>query len=123
MHAGRRGEAEPLYREALAGCREALGHGHYLTLHVVSRVAKFLRQKWQDGGRADATVAEEAVALFRLELGGQREVNGAADAKAVGSVENLVGFLTELGRGAEAEAVRAEYGLGERKEEPRKPPE
>lgn len=56
-------------------------------------------------------MAEEAVALFREHLEGLRERAGVVNKETVKFAKNLAKFLRELERGAEAEALKAEYAL------------
>ena len=52
---------------------------------------------------------EEAIPLFREELEGMREVNGAADEGTQTSARNLANQLDASGRAEEAARLRSEY--------------
>ena len=54
-------EAEPLKREALAGCREVLGNRHPHTLASIANLADMLMQL----GNADPRALDEAEPLCR----------------------------------------------------------
>ena len=45
MDQGKYADAEPLYREALDGCRRELGDAHALTLIVINNLANSLRKQ------------------------------------------------------------------------------
>ena len=54
---------------------------------------------------------EEATPLFREELEGCREVNGATHEDTLFSARNLAKLLDESGRAEEAARLRSEYGV------------
>lgn len=63
---GRLGDAEPLYREALAGRRKGLGDRHRDTLVAVQNLADLLRHRGRLG---------DAEPLFREAVAGKRETS------------------------------------------------
>ena len=61
------GDAEPLYREALAGCRRTLGGEHPSTLHSINSMASILLVQ---GNKAEALeMYRQALAVSRRVLG------------------------------------------------------
>ena len=57
---------------------------------------------------------EEAEPLFREELEGSREVNGATHKYTLDSARNLAKLLDASGRAVEAARLRSEYGVRSR---------
>ena len=85
-------EAEPLKREALAGCREVLGNRHPHTLASIANLADMLMQL----GHADPRALEEAEPLCREALSGSREVLGDGHPDTLKSCGNLAALLVEM---------------------------
>jgi len=86
-------EAEPLKREALAGCREVLGNRHPHTLASVANLADLLMQL----APADPRAIAEAEPLARESLAGTREVLGNGHPETLKSVGMMATLLTEAG--------------------------
>jgi serine/threonine protein kinase/Flp pilus assembly protein TadD len=100
---GKLAEAEPLYREALAGYRAQLGDSNPETLTVIDNLAlvSYARGKLPD-----------AEALLREALAGRRKTLGDADPITLGSVNNLASVLQDQGKLAEAEPLYREALAG-----------
>jgi serine/threonine protein kinase/tetratricopeptide (TPR) repeat protein len=100
---GKLAEAEPLYREALAGYRAQLGDSNPETLTVIDNLAlvSYARGKLPD-----------AEALLREALAGRRTTLGDADPVTLGSVNNLASVLQDQGKLAEAEPLYREALAG-----------
>ena len=79
-----------------------LGPRHLNTLGSIYNLADLLKKT----GRV-----EEAIPLFREELEGCREVNGATHEETLDSARNLATVLDESGRGKMAARLRSEYGV------------
>ncbi len=100
---GKLAEAEPLYREALAGYRAQLGDLNAETLTVIDNLAlvSYARGKLPD-----------AEGLLREALAGRRKTLGDADPVTLGSVNNLASVLQDEGKLAEAEPLYRESLAG-----------
>src|SRR5205823_1781138 len=92
-------EAEPLYREALARRRSAMGEEHPETLQSINNLAFFLFGQKQ---------MAEAEALFREAVEKRRKTLGPNHPDTVNSVSNLASMLESQQRWADAEPVLAE---------------
>jgi tetratricopeptide (TPR) repeat protein len=93
---GRYAEAEPLYRQALAICRKALGEQHPLTATSLYNLAANLDAQ---GKHADAEP------LHRQALAIHRKVRGEQHPDTAISLGNLALNLDDQGRHAEAEPL------------------
>ena len=90
---GKLGDAEPLYREALAGKRRTLGDEHPSTLNSIFNFAGLL---WKQGKLGDAEP------LYREALAGRRRTLGDEHPDTLNSIYNFAGLLWEQGKKAEA---------------------
>jgi tetratricopeptide (TPR) repeat protein len=93
---GRHGEAEPLFREALAASRETLGDRHPNTLFSISNMAELLRAQGRLG---------EAEPLFQEALAARHETLGDRHPDTLVSINNMAGLLQAQGRLGEAEPL------------------
>jgi CHAT domain-containing protein len=96
---GRYDEAEPLYREALEGMREALGPRHPDTLVSLNNLAVVYDVQGRYG---------DAEPLYREALEGMREVRGSRHPDTVVSLNNLAFVYQTMGRYGEAEPLYLE---------------
>jgi tetratricopeptide (TPR) repeat protein len=94
--AGDLAAAEPLYREALALRRAALGDGHAKTLAAVNNLASVCMNQGK---------LAEAEPLYREALEARTAALGPANAKTLSSAANLAVLLREAGRAGEAEPL------------------
>ena len=97
---GRLGEAEPLYREALAGRRATLGPMHTSTLTSMNNFAQLL----QDQGKLG-----EAEPLMRETLEVRRATLGPMHPDTLNSMSNLALLLQDQGKLEEAEPLMWEH--------------
>ena len=103
---GKLSEAEPLYREALAGRRKALGDDHPDTLGSVNNFACLL----QDQGKLS-----EAEPLYRKALAGRRKALGDDHPDTLTSLSNFAILLKAQGKLSEAEPLYRDALAGRRK--------
>ena len=96
---GRSGEAEALFREALAVRRAVLGEAHAETIGSACALAALLREAGRLG---------EAEPLAREALGAARRALGRESPPALGALGVLGNILREAGRCSEAEPLLAE---------------
>lgn len=101
---GRLAEAEASYREAHEGFRKVLGPDHLYSIGSLQNRARILIML----GRADAAepLAREAVERARAS-----PALGPKHARTIKYAGTLVKALDALGRGADAAAIRGEFGL------------
>ena len=90
---GKLGDAEPLYREALAGCRRTLGDEHPSTLSSINNVANLLKDQGKLG---------DAEPLYREALAGRRRTLGDEHPYTLNSIFNFANLLWAQGKKAEA---------------------
>ena len=89
-------QAEPVMREALRKCREALGGDHYQTLGCVSHLAHVLH--------AQGNVLE-AERLLQQAVKGMRVQNGVHHPETLAATSRLISLLRMIGRLEEAEEL------------------
>ena len=80
--AGRADEAEPLLREAVEGCRRALGEGGALTLEAVDSLGQLLQQCGGGGGGGGGGVLRRGAAGAAARPGRRAPSHAAADGGA-----------------------------------------
>ena len=102
---GRLGEAEPLFREALAGGRATLGPKHPNTLNCMGNLAGLLHAQGKLG---------EAEPLMRETLEVTRATLGPKHPDTLVSMGNLAGLLYAQGKLGESEALFKETLEGRR---------
>jgi tetratricopeptide (TPR) repeat protein len=96
-------EAEPLFQRAIAIGKKALGPNHPITqLHCSHCARLFL----------DTRRPDEALIMAEAALAVHAATNGPNHPWTKDSARVTADALDALGRGAEAEALRARYGLG-----------
>jgi tetratricopeptide (TPR) repeat protein len=100
---GKLGDAEPLYREALAARRRDLGDEHPLTLKTIAGVASLLRGVCR---------LAEAEPLYREALAARRRTLGHAHASTLRSIICMGVLLSDQGRLDEAEPLFREALAG-----------
>jgi hypothetical protein len=83
---GRRGEAEPLLRECLAGRRTVFGGRHHATLASMYSLAQLLRSQGK---------LSEAEPLMREDLAASRETLGPKHPDTLASMDNLAGLFKD----------------------------
>ena len=103
---GELGDAEPLYREALAGHRRTLGDEHPLTLTSITNLAILL----VDHGKLG-----DAEPLFREALAGHRRTLGDEHPSTLHSINNLAECLRAKGNLGDAEPLHCEALAGRRR--------
>ena len=96
---GKLDEAEPLYFEALAAYRRALGNEHPDTLHSINNLAVLLKDK----GKLD-----EAEPLYLEALAAQRRTLGNEHPDTLSSINGLAVLLSAQGKLGEAEPLYLE---------------
>jgi tetratricopeptide (TPR) repeat protein len=96
---GKLGEAEPLYREALAGRRRSLGDEHPSTLTSINNLAILL---------SDQGKLVEAEPLYREALAGKRRTLGDEHSSTLNSINNLANLLSDIGDNSSSEALYME---------------
>ena len=96
---GKLGEAEPLFLEAMAACRETLGDRHPGTLGAINNLAILLKRQ----GRLS-----EAEALYLEALAARRETLGDRHPVTLSSINNLAALLQDQGKLGEAEPLYLE---------------
>ncbi|XRB10325.1 EF-hand domain-containing protein [Pseudoscourfieldia marina] len=104
---GKYAKAEPLYREALDGCRRVLGDAHPQTLASISGLAILL---------SDQGKYAKAEPLYREALDGCRRELGDTHPRTLGSINNLAGLLSDQRKYADAEPLLREALDGYRRE-------
>jgi tetratricopeptide (TPR) repeat protein len=102
---GKPGEAEALFREALAGHKRTHGRDHLSTLATTNNLGATL----SDQGKLD-----EAEALYREALDGYKRTRGHAHPETLSSINNLAGLLSQKGELKEAEQLHREALKGRR---------
>ena len=105
-HQGKLDEAEPLYRDAVAERRKALGDAHPDTLSSVNNLAIVLRLQGK---------LNKAEPLCRDALAGRRKALGDAHPDTLSSLNHLAGLLRDQGKLDEAEPLCRDALAGRRK--------
>jgi hypothetical protein len=103
---GKLAEAEPLYREALAGRRRTLGGDHHNTLTSMHNLASLLIMQGKLG---------EAEPLCREALAGRRRTLGDQHPSTLGFINTLANLLNAQGKQGEAEPLYREALAGRRR--------
>jgi tetratricopeptide (TPR) repeat protein len=95
-------EAEPLFQRAIAIGKKTLGPDHPLTQRYCSHCARLF---------LDTRRSDEALIMAEAALAVHAATNGPGHSWTKDSARITADALDRLGRGAEAEALRARYGL------------
>jgi tetratricopeptide (TPR) repeat protein len=103
---GKLSDAEPLYREALAGRRRTLGDEHPSTLSSINNLAILLKGQGRLG---------EAEPLYREAFFGRRRTLEVEHPDTLGSINNLGLLLYEQGKLGDAEPLFREALAGRRR--------